>query len=130
MRYLHQSADSICAYIRSRGLRGAKCDFEKALPMSAMDVDAIRDMLERANTLWGAALPFYVLVSRTVEADPPSLDEAVSRIEASPDDERFLIVAYQDGGLITVTGKHLPFQVNARKADWWRPYRSASRSRD
>jgi hypothetical protein len=81
-----------------------------------------------AHTLWGAALPYYFIVSKLIEAGTISLKEAVANIEASPADDRFLIVAYQDGGLITVSAAALPFQLGARKADWWRPYKFASRS--
>jgi hypothetical protein len=34
---------------------------------------------------------------------------------------RFLLVAYQDDGIISVSGTTLPFQTSAKQAEWWRP---------
>jgi hypothetical protein len=34
---------------------------------------------------------------------------------------RFLVVAYQDGGIISVSGTMLPFQMSAERAEWWGP---------
>jgi hypothetical protein len=34
---------------------------------------------------------------------------------------KFLLAAYQDGGLISVSGLQLSFQKRAEPADWWAP---------
>ncbi|HYD05104.1 MAG TPA: hypothetical protein VEC60_05240 [Reyranella sp.] len=128
MRYLHYDAARLCEYISVSGLLVAQCDFESKAPPNAVDVSAIQTMLKRSETLWGTALPYYLWISKSAEGNTASLAEAVAQIESSADQEKFLIVAYQDGGLISVSGIRLPFQVDARKADWWGPYKSASRS--
>jgi hypothetical protein len=130
MRYLHYEADQICEYVHSRGLVVTKCDFENKSPPIAAGAGAIEEMLKRSETLWGSALPHYFHVCKFVEAEAPSLKGAVVKIEASTDTDGFLIVGYQDGGLISVSGATLPFQIDARKAEWWAPYKSASRSSD
>jgi hypothetical protein len=129
VRYLHYEADHICNYVRSRHLAITKCDFQKKLPPGEVSVAAIEEMVGRSETLWGSALPYYLYVSSSFEREAPSLDEAVSQMEgSSADPVNFLVVAYQDGGVITVSRSKLPFQTSAREAEWWRPYKSASRS--
>jgi hypothetical protein len=128
MRYFHLNAERMSGYVSASGLVVARCDFgAMALPI-VVDASAIETMLKRSETLWGAALPYYLRVSRSAEAHARSLKEAVAQIEASAEGETFLAVAYQDGGLISVSGVLLPFQVDAESGDWWRPYKYASRS--
>jgi hypothetical protein len=128
MRCLHYEADQICKYVHSLGLVVTKCDFENKFPPIAAGTGAIEEMLKRSGTLWGLALPDYFYISKAFEAEAPTLKEAVLKIEASADADGFLIVAYQDAGLISVSGALLPFQIGARNAEWWAPYKSASRS--
>jgi hypothetical protein len=124
MRYLHYEAGGIREYRGSLGLTVTRCDFEGRLPSIPADAGAVSEMLERSETLWGTALPYYLYISMAFEARPPMLKQAVVEIEASGGSEKFLIVAYQDGGLISVSGAVLPFQMKARTADWWAPYTS------
>jgi hypothetical protein len=58
-------------------------------------------------------------VSKSIEAEALPLKDAVLKIEASPANNHFLVVGYEDGGVISVSGTTLPFQINARPADWW-----------
>jgi len=127
MRYLHHGAEEIRKFIESLGLAVTKCDYANPSPPIAADASAIEDMLKQSETLWGAALPYYLSVSKSVEAEALPLKEAVSKIEASSAKDRFLLVAYQDGGMISVSGTVLPFQKEAKIANWWAPYTSASR---
>jgi hypothetical protein len=128
MRYLHDEAAGIRAYLTLLGLAVTRCDFQRRFQPAPADADACDEMLERSETLWGSALPYYLSVSRSFEADAPALKQAVEAVEASGERDRFLIVAYQDGGLISVSAVELPFQANARPADWWAAYASAQRS--
>lgn len=113
MRYFHLDAEGMSAYVSASGLVVAQCDFEAKTPPIAVDASAIEAMLKRSETLWGAALPYYLRVSRSAEANARSLKEAVEQVEASAEGETFLAVAHHDGGLISVSGVLLPFQVNA-----------------
>lgn len=117
----------MCAYASASGLVVTQCDFEAKTPPIAVNANAIEAMLKRSETLWGAALPYYLRISRSADASALSLKEAVEKIEASAEGETFLAVAHHDGGLISVSGILLPFQVDAQTGDWWRPYRYASR---
>lgn len=121
MRFLHVEADALSAYLRSRGLPLSRCERKGSSRPSPVDESAIPQMLKATDTLWGAHLPYYLRVGTFDEGVPPPLRELVAQIEAQPDAGRFLIVAYQDGGLISVSGLILPFQIEARPADWWRP---------
>lgn len=128
MRYLHYEAQPIRDYMQSRHLVVTKCDFENKHPPIEDHLNSIEEMLKRSETLWGAALPYFCYISGSFEANAPSLAKAVPQVEATSDADRFLIVAYQDAGLISISGVELPFQKGARDGKWWAPYRSASRS--
>jgi hypothetical protein len=128
MRYLHAEAAGIREYLDLHGLALTRCAVEAKFRSTPAATDACNEMLKRSETLWGAALPYYLYVSRSFEADAPALKRAVEEVEASGARERFLIVAYQDGGLISVSAVPLHFQANARRADWWAAYASAQRS--
>ena len=84
---------------------------------------AIEDMLRKTDTLWGLSLPYYLRISTSAETQAAPLDDAVARIESARPSDEFVIVAYQDGGIISVSGRQLPFQEHAKRADWWRPRR-------
>ena len=128
MRYLHYEADGIREYVSSHGLAVMKFDFEGRSESTFEGADAIEEMLKRSETLWGTALPYYLYISEGLAAGRLLLKQAVVEIEASTGTEKFLVVAYQDGGLISISAAMLPFQMTARSADWWAPYTSASRS--
>ena len=127
MRYFHLDAARMCAYVSASQLAVAKCDFEAKTPPVAVNASAIEAMLKRSETLWGAALPYYLRISRSADASALSLKEAVAQIESSAAAETFLAVAHHDGGLVSVSGVLLPFQVDAKTGDWWSPYKYASR---
>ena len=119
MRYLHQTPEKICDYVRVRDLVVSKCHSTEALPAVVLDVSAIKDMDKRTETLWGTSLPYYLFVSPLIEDKRLLLRDAVADAESWPSKERFVLVAYQDGGLISVTGMVLPFQEEAQLAEWW-----------
>src|SRR5581483_97021 len=127
VRYLHLDAERMCAYVSACGLAVTQCDFEAKAPPIAVDASAIPAMLKRSETLWGTALPYYLRIAKSADAEVRSLNEAVEQVEGSDEREGFLAIAYQDGGLISVSGVLLPFQAEARNANWWAPYRSALR---
>lgn len=119
MRNLHNSADELLRYVQSLGLSVIRCDRnKKSLPV-AEDTSAIEEMLQRSEKLRGSVLPYYLGVSKSIEAEALPLKDAVLKIEASPANNHFLVVGYEDGGVISVSGTTLPFQINARPADWW-----------
>lgn len=130
MRYLHYEANEICQYVRSRNLTITRCDFESKSSPVTVNVDAVPEMLKKSETLWGLALPYYLAVAESAVGNALALGDAVEQIEATPMTKRFLLVAYQDAGIISVSGMILPFQIAARDAKWWTPYKSASRSLD
>jgi hypothetical protein len=76
-------------------------------------------MLEQSQTLWGTSLPHFLRVSKSKVANCLSIGEAVAKTEELVSSEDFLIVAYQDGGLISISGTLLPFQESEKSAEWW-----------
>lgn len=121
MRYIHRQADEICRYVESAGLQVMQCSVDGVLPPNIATSNLISDMLVKSATLWGLRLPCYARISKSANAPQLSLPEATAAIENDVMVDQFLIVAYQDGGLISVSGTKLPFQKEADTADWWRP---------
>jgi hypothetical protein len=78
-------------------------------------------MLEQSQSLWGLSLPHFICVSKSIAAGCISISEAVAKTEALVSPEDFLIVAYQDGGIISISGTLLAFQEGADPAEWWWP---------
>lgn len=119
MRYLHQEAEQICAYVRSRGLTVKKYDNTSPSSSSAIDVSIVEEVLKTSETLWGGSLPYYLRISKVDAGDLVTLKEGVSKVEASSSHDEFILVAYPDGGLISVSGVVLPFRKGAPSANWW-----------
>lgn len=121
MKYIHHTDTGIVDYIAAKNLTVSKCPNDASSPATSAAASDVADMLKKSDLLWGTAMPAYLLVSSSTETTQLPLDEAVSQIENAKASDRFVIIAYQDGGLISVTGTKLPFQENADKADWWYP---------
>jgi hypothetical protein len=122
MRYLHQEVDEICKYILASGLCVIVCSNDGTAVPSVASTDAITEMLKASNSLWGQVLNYYLRVAKLTEAKCLPLREAVDGVEKDSGLADFLIVAYQDGGLISVSALQLPFQNLAKPAQWWRPW--------
>lgn len=120
MRYLHRQVGAICQYLESIGISVMRCSYDGSSPPSVAAPGAIEDMLKQSHTLWGLRLPYFLSVAKSIETETLPLQEAVLRVEASRSD-KFLIVAYQDDGIISISGTTLPFQEQAERAEWWRP---------
>ena len=103
-----------------------KCVSNGSAPPEEASSALIKEILKETDTLWGTVLPYHASVSRTKETENLPLWEAVARIEAAQEPDRFLVVAYQDGGVTSVSGTRFPFQADARPAEWWEPYRKRS----
>lgn len=121
MRFIHQQADEISRYVESNRMHVTRCNYDGSSPPIRETPGAIEDMLRKSDALWGLALPYHLSVSTSVEIETLPLDKAVVKIEASGIRSQFLIVAYQDGGIISISANALPFQEHAKRADWWRP---------
>lgn len=130
MRFLHDEAAGICHHIELYKLVVSKCDFEGKFPPEIVGVEEIMALFERSKKLFGLALPYYFVASRSAESRAVVLSDAVNEVEISEGNPNFLIVAYQDGGVVSISKHQLPFQVGAETAEWWRPYHSASRAED
>ena len=121
MRFIHSQVGAIRRFIDSGGFHVFMCRNDSTEEPIKADSTLLDQMLRESRTLWGLALPHYAKVSRSIDFKPISLHDDVSAIEASSATDVFLIVAYQDGGVISVSGSLLAFQEDAEPADWWSP---------
>lgn len=120
MRFIHHDADRILEYVVSNNLHVSMIGNDGVPAAPVASADAITTMLRESKTLWGTALPYYLSVSASREPETLPLTEAVADVAGKPN-KTFLVVAYQDGGIITVSGSLLAFQNGADPAEWWRP---------
>jgi hypothetical protein len=118
--YLHLNVDAIIDHVQEQALSVSKCDRPGYLATIVAGDSAIREMFLETHRLWGTNLPYYLAVSKDPRPSGQPLANAVDQILAGAPSEEFLVIAYQDGGLLTVSRKRLPFQDAAASADWWR----------
>jgi hypothetical protein len=121
VRFIHNEARQISEYVELTGVRVALCHSDGAGSPMQERTSAIEAILRESHVLWGLSLPYYLSVSTSVLSPAAPLNEAVAKVEAAHSSKEFLVVAHQDGGIISVSGMELPFQKDAEPADWWRP---------
>jgi hypothetical protein len=121
MRYLHLQVADIAGHITSASLVISKCDRNGQAQPSKVSEAAVAEMLGATEKLWGALLPYYFWVSRSYRERPLSLKEAVTEIEGASHPDEFLLVGYEDGGVLSISSSKSNFQIGARTAEWWRP---------
>jgi hypothetical protein len=121
MRYLHKDVVNIRKFVESKQLKIRACTYEGHLTSDKPELDPISEMLRATDKLWGRRLSYFLDVSSSTDQAVLPLKEAVLRVEAAVVSDDFLLVGYQDGGIISISGKILPFQTDAKVAEWWRP---------
>ncbi|TBX98343.1 hypothetical protein [Rhizobium laguerreae] len=121
MRYLHSDVKAIRMFAEENQLSLTRIEPTTSPALRIIDYASIDEMLEASQKLWGLTLPFYVMASKKKVKDFYSLKDAVTTLEAAPKSDDFILVAYQDGGIISISNNILPFQPDAAKASWWTP---------
>jgi hypothetical protein len=121
MRYLHTHVGDIVRYVEAAGLAVSKCDRHGITRPSKVSGAAISEMLKATRALWGALLPYYLWVSSSPREHAVTLEAGIAEVQASADADAFLLVGYEDEGVISISNRKLSFQVGARPADWWQP---------
>ncbi len=121
MRYLHYEPGKIRDYISENCLRVWKCSFDGSSSPIEAQPDLIVEMFGASQTLWGRRLPYYAVASESSDVERVTLEQVVSEVESLKSSGKFVVAAYEDGGLITASGVVLSFQIDARQADWWWP---------
>ena len=92
-------------------------------PLSAgSGLRAIDDLLRESQELWGTSAPSYLAVRKS-HAPPEygTLADAVASVETTGGTDDYLLIAFQDGGVISVSETRFAFQDDAKPATWWYP---------
>ncbi|WP_370677824.1 hypothetical protein [Pleomorphomonas sp. PLEO] len=118
MKRIHHDVTSICAFISTRKLVITKIRAGKQRFKETASPHDLAEMLEKSNTLWGTKLDYFFFVSDGDAPDNIDLANVVSSVESGAI-PGFILVAYQDGGVISVSNKPYPFQEDAEPAAWW-----------
>ncbi|MGU9980321.1 hypothetical protein ACJ4V0_09785 [Phreatobacter sp. HK31-P] len=120
--YYHRDFSAICSALGAQNLKVWRQSVSGVDAPEPASIDDIANMMQQSEVLWGTALPWYLVASKTDQLSC-SLEGAVSQI-GEGDLTTVLFVAYQDGGLISVSAVAQPFHQNAVPASWWRPWSS------
>lgn len=120
MRYLHKSVEPIAEFLESRGLKLFFLDFKGEEPSKPVDATALKPYLEESNLLWGANPNTYLVATHGVQPDPTMVHEAVEQAE-SESPIVLALVAYVDGGIISVSNQQFDFQRETQSGEWWEP---------
>jgi hypothetical protein len=120
MRYLHQRVEPIAEFLKSRGLKLFLLDFKGEEPSKPIDATALKSYLEESNLLWGVNPNSYLVAAHGAKPDPMMVHEAVEQAETeSP--IVLALVAYVDGGIISVSNQQFDFQRETQSGEWWEP---------
>ncbi|NGP17027.1 hypothetical protein [Devosia aurantiaca] len=120
MRYLHRAVTGIIEHIEASRLQVWKVTVDSVQHVTSATGEA-EDMMTQSELLYGDVLEHYLVVADTAPQLAQQIECAVRDVESGASLASFLLVAYQDGGLISVSAGELPFQSVAEAADWWRP---------
>jgi hypothetical protein len=111
----------IVRHVASAGLAVSKCDRHGVTRSAQVSEVAISEMLEESRELWGALLPYYLWVSSSHRARAVTLAVSIAEIQAAALADAFLLVGYEDEGVVSVSNSKLSFQAGVQPADWWQP---------
>lgn len=118
MRYIHDDATSICIFIADNNLKITRHSIDEQCRSNSASTVNILDMQEKSYKLWGTSLDYFFFVSSGEAKEEMDIKKAIEYVESGKLGG-FILVAYQDGGLISVSGKVYPFQERAESAAWW-----------
>lgn len=118
MRYIHYDATSVCDFIANNNLTITRLPIDGRGSGSFSQVRDVASMLEKSHKLWGTYLYYFFAVAGNKLGDNLDMKKAVELAEAG-EFGGFLLIAYQDGGIISVSDRPYSFQEGAEPAAWW-----------
>lgn len=120
MRFLHKQIGPILDYIRDRKLTSYLMEVRGKQAPRTVDLDFIRAYADDTAKYLGAAPIDYILVMAK-DAAMPTVGVMIADIEGRLENSSFVLIGYNDGGVISVSNHRLPCQVDAQPAEWWKP---------
>jgi hypothetical protein len=122
VRFLHDTSSEISAFCAENKYHVFVVPNKSGTPPTIGKLHAIEDLLHQSQKLWGTSAPFYFVARKSqLLPDDRTLADAVVSVETMAWGDDFLLIAYQDGGLISVSGRRFTFQESAKPAPWWHP---------
>jgi hypothetical protein len=120
MLFLHRDIELIEDYIASHRLRMAISDLLGTSSKPAT-MEEVRQYFRETYEYQGEPAKAYILVAQHDNSDVAlPLRQAAKEVEMQGGQEVFLLVGYEDGGVISISAALLPFQAHAPSAEWWR----------
>lgn len=122
MRFLHTRCNEITEFCTENGVNLFVVQSADGILSTRGELREIDALLARSQELWGTTAPFYLALRKSpVPPEYETLADAVAYVETTGGSNDFLLVAYQDGGLISISETKFIFQDNAKAAMWWYP---------
>lgn len=120
MMTLHTDVEKVCEYLVRKDMTLWKSPIDGGESPVASRADDVRNFSRESDLLWGAAHAFYLVSDKGLAK--LSLRSAAAEIKSRNAPDEFLLAAYQDGGLICISGQPVSFQRGEPEAEWWEPY--------
>ncbi|PKR89713.1 hypothetical protein CXZ10_07385 [Pleomorphomonas diazotrophica] len=118
MRYIHHDVTAICDFIAGNNLNIIRLPPAEQNSSEIFRTANVEDMLEKSHKLWGTNLDYFFIVTDGDLDNNMDIKKAIEYTESGKI-RGFLLAAYQDGGIISVSNKVYPFQEGAEMAAWW-----------
>jgi hypothetical protein len=114
--------ERIVQYITSNDLTLFVLDvFGREAPQPASP-ESLNTAFQESMRLWGDYPSQYFLIARHQETGPMMLHEAVEHAKSGSDGVLAVLLAYNDGGMISASKEKLSFQEDVRDWPCWRPH--------
>ncbi|WP_157961320.1 hypothetical protein [Microvirga flavescens] len=117
MRYFHTNIDKIMLFLAKNKSLLYLCDVSDNKICVSIDIHFLEKYYMNTHHYYGDRPEKYVYVTSDQNFEESSFSERIEEIEKDKFDPRFLLIGYNDGGIISVSGSKLEFQEI--EAPWW-----------
>jgi hypothetical protein len=121
MRYYHKDVAQIAQFIEDNNLNLFHPDSEGKEVPRPVNLISLEDYLRNTQQLWGSFPETYFIVTHESRCSPISVDEAMKQAEAQASSIAFVLVGYNDGGVVSISNRKLPFQDQTHALANWEP---------
>jgi hypothetical protein len=119
MRNLHRDISDILEYVRSSGLTCELEDVGGVAQPTKIGLDGVEDYFDATFSYHGDTPRKYLRFLSANSSLATHVKTAVREIEAGSVPGGFLLIGYEDGGVISISANELSFQSSEYDADRW-----------
>jgi len=119
MRFLHKEFDSIVRFIDAHSLNTFVLDTEGAKAPRKVGARFLLNYGIATQQYNGAAPTDYIVVTEAASVESKKALDAIREKETENRALSFILIGYNDGGVLSISSRYLPFHDEAQRADWW-----------